>query len=112
MRIIAYKTAGNINSRIKGSLPDSYITEWTYTDIQPQELNEEDGWQFIDEDQFQILLQTTNDNDQLNLWKQEQNRIRQELKDSQLNDLTNQQEQIDLINEFEQFKLWKASQNG
>lgn len=61
MRMVAYKTKDCPGSLVKDSLPDNWITEWTYTDLQPEgSLKVEDGWNFLNETEFNALLEYTN----------------------------------------------------
>jgi hypothetical protein len=115
MRTIAYKLAEN--SVVKVSLPSNFITEWTYTDIQPEgTLNVEDGWLFLPEEEFNLLFSQSNSEEVLNAYRQQEEvRARLEAEEA-LAYIREQQEQIDLQNqqlqqEFEEFLLWKNSQN-
>lgn len=93
MRTIAYKTANCINSRVIDSLPNNWITEYTFTDLQAENaLLESDGWNFLPEDEFNILLSSTNTQEKMNKFIDEQKQ--------------------DAIEKFEAFKaMMKASQN-
>ncbi len=76
MKMIAYKKANCIGSKVATSLPSNWITEYTYVDSQSEEsILEEDGWIFIEESEFKILLSNTNTDDNLANYKAEQQAI-------------------------------------
>ena len=52
---LAYKTAGHEASRVKGSLPEDYVTEY----IDPSQLSSLDGWQ-VDEDTVVLAMIESN----------------------------------------------------
>lgn len=105
MRTIAYKQANHIKSRIKDSLPDDFITEWTYVDVQPQDsLKKEDGWQFLNEDEFTKLKDESNTDDNLSLFQQQMSENNKTIR------MSYEEQDQQLIAEFEAFKKWKASQ--
>ena len=58
MRKIAYKTANHPKSAVKGSLPDNYITEFTYLDLNPD--IDQNEWTVVNEDEFNNLLSISN----------------------------------------------------
>ncbi len=61
MKIIAYKIANNIKSKVTEGLPPTWITEYTNVDDHPEDsLLESDGWQFMLEDEFNILFVESN----------------------------------------------------
>lgn len=57
MRIVAFKYANHPKSLVKNSLPENFITEWIYQDLSQVELNEQDGWNFLPEEDFNIIKQ-------------------------------------------------------
>lgn len=59
MKFVAYKRADNPHSKVKGNLPDDFITEWMYVDPNNKP-PASDGWQTLQEDQFQTLLASSN----------------------------------------------------
>lgn len=57
MREVAFKTASS-NPNLKGILPDDYITEWCFTDLNPPgTFKKDDGWRFFDEKDFKAILE-------------------------------------------------------
>lgn len=59
MKFVAYKRADNPYSKVKGTLPDDFITEWMYVDPNDKPPTSE-GWIVLQEDQFQTLLASSN----------------------------------------------------
>ena len=114
MRIIAFKIANCVTSRVIDSLPENWITEYTFVDLQLENsLLESEGWQFLPEDEFNILLTDSNSNEKLEEYKtknREQQLVALEawkIKSAEL-EATKAAETAEL----EAFKIWKASQNG
>lgn len=111
MRRIAYKIADN--TRVADSLPSGWITEWTYEDVQPEgSLKEEDGWLFVNENQFEAIKQAANSESKMEQFKLQQKQ-QIDLEMQKLQALVDEKaaEEAALKAEFEQFKLWKQS-NG
>ncbi len=113
MRTVAYKISNNIKSIVTDSLPSNWITEYTFVDLHQEGiLNSEDGWLFISEDEFNNLLDKTNNDNRMNEFIELQNKIRNdnfELMKIKLAEMQAKKAEEDA--EFEAFKAWKASQN-
>lgn len=65
---IAFRRANHRNSRVLGSLPPTWICEYAPSDGQ----DPEDGWEFLSENEFQILLAASNTQEALTSWQESQ----------------------------------------
>lgn len=68
MRIVAFRQANHANSKVKQSLPDTWITEHMVVDKKedaPANFTEAEGWQWLPEDEFNKLLNECNHPDRL-----------------------------------------------
>jgi len=114
MRTVAYKLAKDC-PLVKDSLPDTYIVEWTYTDLHPQGLNESE-WQFANEAQFQAMMQINNTNQVLTVWKANKDAAEKVILKAQHEAMVAskaQEEANKAANEalFQQFLQWKKDNN-
>ena len=111
MRIVAYKQARN--ALVKNSLPKDYITEWTYKDLQPEGfLKEDDGWNFLPEDQFQSLLNSNNSEEKLNEFRQIESAKDIARATVRLQEFMQREpEKQQLQQEFEEFIQWRKNRN-
>lgn len=73
MKTIAFRTANYPGSRVALSLPSNYIVEWIDSSLQPEgSLKEEDGWILLPENEFIILRDSVNTEENLNQFKLDQ----------------------------------------
>lgn len=109
MRMVAYKTADN--TRVKDSLPSGWIVEHTFVDAQPpNSLKVEDGWEFIAEDEFITLLETSNSQSRMDEYT-EAKRAEQLAQLALFAQIAEEEQKKNdaLKAEFEAFKKWKES---
>lgn len=102
MRTIAFKYASE-SEKILG-LPDDYIVEWTYTDLQPQEVLETYS-NTLPEDQFKILLAEKNNEDKLKIFHQQKYEKENAAFKEKL------EKKIVAKKEYEEFLAWKKVKN-
>jgi hypothetical protein len=113
MRQIAYKTANHSKSVVKGTLPDDYITEFTFVDMHPENsLNDE--WKIINEDEFQKLVLISNSEEKvkehhIKLNKQYNDEFNVMIVENERKQVEKDLEKAAYEVEFEEFIAWKKS---
>ncbi len=109
MRKIAYKIADK--TAVSDSLPNGWVTEYTYLDLQKDNSIGED-YIIVDEDQFAIILAESNSDSRMQSFKDaETEKQIAKIAAFTAEAESKRAEQESLNAEFEAFKAWKTSQN-